>query len=220
MTRRPWSFLSAAALAGMALFSAGASAAAIQFSTCSRPDYPRAALQRGDSGISLFGFLVRADGTPVRSFVVDSSGYKDLDEAAREALMKCRWKPRDEGHGPAEEWNLVTYIWNLDSDPDMNRAKNKAALAANKGDVAARYRISRLLGMKINGSRDLRNSLIMLRNAAELGHAPAQFDLGRHYEKGEDMPADIEEALRWYRKAADQGNVFAIQRLETGFLPE
>jgi len=212
--------LHAAALVWSALFSAGAAAIDIQLSECRKPAYPRLAAQRGENGISLVGFLVRADGTPVRSIVVDSAGSAELDQATQDALMKCRWKPRADAGGPAEQWRLVPYTWVLDDDPDMIRAKNKAALAANKGDVAARYRISRLLGAKGNGSQDRRNGLTMLRSAAELGHASAQYELGTHYEKGEGMAADSEEALRWYRKAADQGDVFAIQRLETGHLKD
>lgn len=59
----------------------------------------------------------------------------------------------------------------------------------------------------------------MLRKAAEKGHAQAQYSLGMLYEKGifvEEgpyrfhesdigVPKDLQQALHWYRQAADQG---------------
>jgi TPR repeat protein len=43
------------------------------------------------------------------------------------------------------------------------------------------------------------------RQAAEQGHAEAQFNLGRLYATGQGVPRDQEEALRWIRAAASQG---------------
>src|SRR5258708_31986791 len=42
-------------------------------------------------------------------------------------------------------------------------------------------------------------------NAAVMGDAAAQFNLGLMYEKGIEVDKDYKEAARWYRKAADQG---------------
>jgi TPR repeat protein len=36
-------------------------------------------------------------------------------------------------------------------------------------------------------------------------HSPAQYNLGVMYENGWGIPHDAETAVRWYRKAADQG---------------
>ncbi len=43
------------------------------------------------------------------------------------------------------------------------------------------------------------------RKAADQGYAPAQFNLGWMYDRGEGVPQDYAEAVKWYRKAADQG---------------
>jgi cell division protein FtsZ len=45
--------------------------------------------------------------------------------------------------------------------------------------------------------------------AAEQGHADAQFRLGEAYRKGEGVPADKTEAVKWYRLAAEQGHANA-----------
>ena len=46
------------------------------------------------------------------------------------------------------------------------------------------------------------------------GYAPTQYDLGVCYEKGEGVTQDIKKAMRWYRKAAQQGDEPAIKALQ------
>ncbi len=49
------------------------------------------------------------------------------------------------------------------------------------------------------------------------GDSAAQYILGNMYRRGQGMARDNAEAVRWYRKAADQGHAFAqdqIYRLE------
>ena len=48
-----------------------------------------------------------------------------------------------------------------------------------------------------------------LYHAAELGDADAQYNLGTLYFVGQDVPQDYTEAaVRWLRRAAEQGNQF------------
>ena len=51
------------------------------------------------------------------------------------------------------------------------------------------------------------------RRAAEQGLAKAQYAVGYYSENGVGVRADVEEARRWYAKAAGQGNARAVQRL-------
>ena len=51
---------------------------------------------------------------------------------------------------------------------------------------------------------------------AEQGHADAQFNLGLMYAKGEGVPQDDAEAVKWYRLAAEQGEARAQTNL--GFM--
>ncbi|MGA2228825.1 MAG: tetratricopeptide repeat protein [Syntrophobacteraceae bacterium] len=44
-----------------------------------------------------------------------------------------------------------------------------------------------------------------LQALAGLGDAEAQYYLGRMYDRGQGVPEDHAEAMRWYRKAANQG---------------
>lgn len=48
---------------------------------------------------------------------------------------------------------------------------------------------------------------------AEKGEAYAQCCCGSMYEHGDGIGEDIEEAIRWFKKAADQGHVLSLYRL-------
>jgi TPR repeat protein len=49
--------------------------------------------------------------------------------------------------------------------------------------------------------------------AAEQGNAAAQYNLGNKYNKGQGVPQDYTEAVKWYRMAAEQGNAAAQSNL-------
>ncbi|MBT6589760.1 MAG: sel1 repeat family protein, partial [Rhodospirillaceae bacterium] len=51
------------------------------------------------------------------------------------------------------------------------------------------------------------------RNAAKLGYAPAQNNLGYLYREGEGVVQDHAEALNWYRMAALQHHALAQRNL-------
>jgi TPR repeat protein len=50
--------------------------------------------------------------------------------------------------------------------------------------------------------------VVDIQRRAQRGDADAQVDLGAMLETGMGVPRDGVEALRWYRRAADQGNVY------------
>ena len=52
-----------------------------------------------------------------------------------------------------------------------------------------------------------------LKNLAEQGDAGAQFSLGHMCEMGRGMKKYFGEAMRWYLRAAEQGNADAEFRL-------
>jgi TPR repeat protein len=52
-----------------------------------------------------------------------------------------------------------------------------------------------------------------LRAKAEKGDAAAQAELGWMYLRGDGVPKDPAEAVKWYRVAAEQGNAYAQSRL-------
>ena len=50
----------------------------------------------------------------------------------------------------------------------------------------------------------------------ELGIAEVQYNLGQMYQMGQGVPQDNAEAVKWYRKAAEQG--FAPAQLNLGMM--
>ena len=61
------------------------------------------------------------------------------------------------------------------------------------------------------GAQDLA-SLEQTRQAAELGNAEAQLEMGILYEFGYNMPKNNVTALAWYLRSAEQSNVLAVKR--------
>ena len=199
---------------------AGATDAKLQakFDTCTIPNYPARAMKAEEEGISLLGFLVDGSGVAVETLVLNSSGSRSLDRAAALALSKCAFQRPDNIDKAVGLWVRISYAWRFTDDPGMLRALRTAAIAAERGNASARYHLSLLLFLKAKTDADRGNAFVVLRSAAELGHAHAQFDLARRHEIGDGVGADLNEALRWYQKSAQQGDPLAKQRLTLGML--
>ena len=58
------------------------------------------------------------------------------------------------------------------------------------------------------------NDINSIKKAAEQGDAQAQFNLGNCYAKGEGVSKDLKEAVKWWCRAADQGNAKAQEALK------
>ncbi|MCS0656996.1 M56 family metallopeptidase [Massilia terrae] len=85
----------------------------VDFSTCTKPMYPKADLQAGHEGTVTLMFLVGANGKVEQAKVTRSSGYPSLDASARDAIAQCRFVPAT-SHGQAVQmWVPVAYQWLL-----------------------------------------------------------------------------------------------------------
>lgn len=89
-------------------------AAVVDFSTCSKPDYPRNAQRNEEEGTVTLQFLIGVDGRVMDSKVAKSSGFRDLDRAAQRGLGQCRFKPGMVNGQPQQSWSTVQYVWKLD----------------------------------------------------------------------------------------------------------
>ena len=72
------------------IVAAGPSPMQLQYRLAPPPAYPRRALQQRLSGTVLLQVLVGIDGRPLEVNVAQSSGHRELDEAARAHVLK-RW---------------------------------------------------------------------------------------------------------------------------------
>jgi periplasmic protein TonB len=80
---------------------------------CKKPSYPPASVRLGEKGTVLLRFLIDTDGRVKSSEVQSSSGHQRLDEAARDALSLCRFKPGISDGQPVEAWATLRYTWVL-----------------------------------------------------------------------------------------------------------
>ncbi len=87
--------------------------AVVSFASCERPHYPAADLEAGHEGTVTLSFLVDTEGKVGQSRVLRSSGYRDMDEAARAAIERCQFKPATANGKPVETWVPIQYVWSM-----------------------------------------------------------------------------------------------------------
>jgi protein TonB len=104
------SIAAAASLAAAMAAPAFGADATIDFSTCAKPEYPRASLVNEEQGTVTLNFLVAPDGGVTESKVEKSSGFKNLDKAAQKALSACKFKTKVK----EPTWTKLDYVWKLD----------------------------------------------------------------------------------------------------------
>ena len=88
--------------------------AVVDFTTCAKPEYPRKSLRNEEQGAVTLQFLIGTDGRVADSKVEKSSGFRDLDNAARAALSLCAFKPGLADGKPQQSWTRVQYVWKLE----------------------------------------------------------------------------------------------------------
>lgn len=88
-------------------------AAVVDARNCSKPDYPPKAYRNGQAGTVTLQMLIGLDGKVVDSKIEKSSGYKDLDIAAREGLSLCKFKPGTIDGVPQQSWTKIQYAWEI-----------------------------------------------------------------------------------------------------------
>jgi protein TonB len=89
-------------------------AAVVDPNACDKPEYPRASLRAEETGTVTLDLLIGIDGRVVDSKVSKTSGFKDLDRAARAALSLCKFKPGSIDGKPEQSWTKMQYVWKLE----------------------------------------------------------------------------------------------------------
>lgn len=88
--------------------------AVVDFKSCAKPLWPEGAIARKEEGGVTLAFTVGKDGKAKSSEVVKSSGFTDLDEAARTGIEKCTFKPATKAGKPLESTMRMQYVWVLE----------------------------------------------------------------------------------------------------------
>lgn len=81
---------------------------------CVKPNYPASAARNGETGTVTLALLVGADGRVTDSRIKKSSGSRELDRAAVNALSLCQFKPAMNNGVPEAGWGQIAYVWTLD----------------------------------------------------------------------------------------------------------
>ena len=86
----------------------------LQYAHAPPPKYPRNAQRLGWTGTVLLQVLVGIDGRPLEVAIAQGSGHRELDEAAREQVLKrWRFQPAMQGERPVQALGLVPIEFSL-----------------------------------------------------------------------------------------------------------
>lgn len=83
--------------------------------SCQKPSYPKVALSNYEEGTVQLKFLVDVAGNVTESAIEESSGFKKLDVAAKNALAKCKFTPASVNGVVVKSWTSIKYSWRLES---------------------------------------------------------------------------------------------------------
>jgi len=106
--------------------------------------------------------------------------------AAAPTALACGWGGENDGDDDDE-----AIVIGADGKPVVEAVADPAALT--------------ILGNRQRARHDLVAAVSSYRQAAELGHAPAQNNLATMYEQGLGLLRDDAQAAAWFRRAAEAG---------------
>ncbi|GEM_PF-2704941 len=92
----------------------GDRAAVADFTSCAKPQQPLESKRNEEEGESQIALLVDVNGAVLDSRVKKSSGFPQLDAAARDAIGLCRFSPAVRDGEPTRSWATVRYVWSRD----------------------------------------------------------------------------------------------------------
>jgi uncharacterized protein len=107
-----------------------------------------------------------------------------------------------------QSWVACAYLFGKGVTMDDAKAFEWFQKAAMQGDPVAQANLGVLLTSpdnKLGGTDALSQGVMWARKAAEQNDAFGQYIFGGLHEEGIGLPKDVNEAGKWYRKAANQG---------------
>ncbi|HTQ12816.1 MAG TPA: energy transducer TonB [Rhizomicrobium sp.] len=75
--------------------------------------YPASSQAAGEEGLVKMKAYVRANGRATRVKIVQSTGYRDLDDAAIQSVMNWRFVPAMENGQPTSDWTELEIGYKL-----------------------------------------------------------------------------------------------------------
>lgn len=194
--------------------------AVANFKTCDKPEWPKDALRKQQTGTVVLGFLVGEDGKVIDAVVLTSSGVESLDQAALTGVRRCQFRPPQLNGVSFSSWTRMQYVWTLDTPEIAKRTQAEAEAyraAALAGDTGALYKLAKIFHTGVGVEHNLEHYGKLLRTAAEHGQADAEAELAGNYLNGQaGVAKDPAQAQTWYKRAAQHGNAYAQLRMANG----
>lgn len=191
--------------------------AIVNFKTCDKPEWPKEALRKEQTGTVILGFLIGEEGNVIDAIVHQSSGFPLLDEAALNGIKRCKFIPRKINNVSIGGWTRMQYVWVLETPANVKRTLADAEAyrtAALAGDTAALYKLARIYRDGVGVQHDYEHYAKLLRGAADRGNAEAEAELASNYFYGQaGIKKDTAQAMTWYQRAAAHDHAYSQLRI-------
>lgn len=89
-------------------------AAVVDMSRCEKPVYPASSIRNNEEGTVTLAMLIGTNGRVMDTRTEGSSGFRNLDRAASQALSLCRFTPGTIDGVAQQSWTKVQYVWKID----------------------------------------------------------------------------------------------------------
>jgi hypothetical protein len=146
------------------------------------------------------------------------SMYLEGKEVAKDPKGAVEWltKSAEQGDSWAEYGlgNMYRAGNGVKQDYGKAMAWFKKSAAPAQGNQAGQLAVADMMIKGEGVSKDVQEGLRIISRLAQDNYSWAQYFLGDYYITGEFAPKDDREAAKWFRKAADQGNQAAKERLK------
>ena len=146
-----------------------------------------------------------------------SSRWRISAQADRDEVQALDWfrKADQSGSNPDAQY-AISQMYGMGVGVPKNETMRVAWLckAAESGHAEAQYYLGSLYDRGLGGlPKDGSKALALYRQSAAQEHPYGEFTLGLLYEHGRGVSKDVEEAIRWYRRAAEHGEEAAHEKL-------
>ena len=139
------------------------------------------------------------DGVVLRSLQAIAAANEQRYDEALELVTPLA----NEGNPQAQNMLGALYAQGWGVEQDFARAREWYEKAAAGGNPRAYFNLARMYALGSGVEKDCDKAVELWRTPAEQGDAVAQVNLASLYMDGfECLPQDSDEALRWYRMAA------------------
>lgn len=100
---------------------------------------------------------------------------------------------------------------NFKVQPDIEEGVRLLRAAVESGDAEARFRLGGLYFEGVHVPENPERARELYRETAEDGHVVAMLYLGLRLAEGRGFPKDVDEGLKWLKRAANAGSIDAIK---------